>query len=83
MCGSETGCLQVFQLDQEEEGGERHSIVKLARHEEPIANIRVSQKPIVHVDIGFRNENVLIFYQTSDRDLACVRIKSVLDKIVQ
>lgn len=81
VCGTETGSILLYEVEGEEakdnEKG-RHSFIDLGMEERPLANIRVAHKPVIHVDIAFNHEDVFIYYKTSNTDLACVKIKSIL-----
>jgi len=75
LCGTNCGALLVFSADQvDTESLSGHS--KLDCESRPLAKMKISMEPIVKVDIGFSDDQVLLYYKTYTEDLSCISLPS-------
>ena len=75
LCGTNNGALLVFAADKEDpDSNSRHS--NLDCEARPLAKMKISMEPIVKVDIGFANSEILLYYKTYTEDLSCISLTS-------
>ena len=75
MCGTNNGALLVFPADTlDTDSVSGHS--KLECETKPLAKMKISLEPIVKVDIGFCDNQILLYYKTYTEDLSCISLPS-------
>ena len=75
LCGTNNGALLVFAADKEDPySNSRHSLIDCEA--KPLAKMKISTEPIVKVDIGFANSEILLYYKTYTEDLSCISLPS-------
>eukprot|EP00092_Neocalanus_flemingeri_P030171 GFUD01032749.1.p1 GENE.GFUD01032749.1~~GFUD01032749.1.p1 ORF type:complete len:474 (-),score=77.39 GFUD01032749.1:115-1536(-) len=75
LCGTNCGALIVFSADQEDsESASKHSRIEF--DSKPLAKMKISMEPIVKVDIGFTDSEILLYYKTYTEDLSCISLQS-------
>ena len=73
LCGTNNGALLVFPADTfDTDSVTRHS--KLECETKPLAKMKISMEPIVRVDIGFCENQILLYYKTYTEDLSCISL---------
>ena len=90
LCGTESGCVILFTNNRSEgRGNERlpfkdfhlkkgHSVIELIYdcYKAPVFKRRVSNRPILSVDIGCEGEKVMIYYRTDIQNISCLTLKN-------
>jgi len=75
LCGTNAGSLLVFSADElDSDSASRHS--KLDCETKPLAKMKISLEPIVKVDLGFADNEILLYYKTYTEDLSCISLSS-------
>ena len=75
LCGTNCGALLVFPADAvDADSASRHS--KLDCEARPLAKMKISMEPIVRVDIGFTDSQILLYYKTYTENLSCISLPS-------
>ena len=75
LCGTNCGALLVFSVDQEDsESNSKHSRIEF--DSKPLAKMKISAEPIVKVDLGFTDSEILLYYKTYTEDLSCICLQS-------
>ena len=75
LCGTNAGSLLVFSADElDSDSASRHS--KLNCETKPLAKMKISLEPIVKVDLGFADNEILLYYKTYTEDLSCISLSS-------
>jgi len=75
LCGTNCGALLVFSADNvDSKSASKHS--KIDFDSKPLAKMKISMEPIVKVDLGFTDTEILLYYKTYTEDLSCISLQS-------
>ena len=84
LCGTEAGCLVLYSHSQTEAAGRQpfqnvhlkkgHSVVELDYYRAPVFTKQVSTRPILAVDIGVGDENLILYYRTDIQTISCLTL---------
>ena len=87
LCGTESGCLILFNHTKTEAAGKQpfqsvhlkkgHSVVELQYdcYKAPVFKQQVSTRPILSVDIGFGSDNLILYYRTDIQTISCLTLQ--------